>query len=437
MDPAALAGLVLIGGIALFLAIGAPISIGVGVSSVAAMFVIVGTGTGALTAAQQMFRGINSFPLLAIPFFVLAGVIMNNGGIALRLIDAGKVMVGRMPGSLAQTNIAANALFGAVSGSSIAAAAAVGSTLAPMQAKEGYDKNFAAAANIASSPGGMLIPPSNLMIVYSLVSSTSVAALFVAGYLPGILWTVATMVVVWWYARKHPELKVTAQPPLAQRVKVVLDSVPALLLVVVVIGGILAGWFTSTEAAVIAVVYSAVLAVVYRSLALRDLPRILLDSTRTTAVVMFLIAVSTVMGFVLSFAQIPELASSLMFGISENPVVILLLITVVLLVVGCFMDATPAVLIFTPIFLPVVTSFGVDPIHFGIIMIYNLSIGTITPPVGTVLFVGAKIAGCRLEPVIRQLLPHFGALVITLVVVTFTPGLSLWLPQALGLIAAP
>lgn len=434
MDPASLAGLILVGGIAVLLLIGAPISVAVGLSSVSAMFVILGSENGVLTAAQQMFRGINSFALLAIPFFVLAGVIMNHGGIALRLVNAAKVLVGRVPGSLAQTNVAANALFGAVSGSAIAAASAVGSTIGPLQAKEKYDKAFAAATNIASAPSGMLIPPSNLMIVYALVSSTSIAALFVAGYVPGILWAVACMIIVWFYARKRPELKITEKVTFAEGLKTVLVAVPALLLIVVVIGGILLGFFTATEAAVIAVAYSLVLSFIYKTVSARQLPAILMDAARTTAVVMFLVGVSTIMGFVLSYAQIPALVSDLMFGVSDNPVVLLVLIALVLLVVGCFMDATPAVLIFTPIFLPIVTSFGVDPIHFGIVMIFNLCIGTITPPVGTVLFVGAKIANVAIEPVVRRLLPFFAALIVMLFVVTFTPGLSLWLPTQLGLI---
>ena len=320
MDPATLAGLILVVGIAVLLVIGAPISVAVGLSSVLAMFVILGVQNGVLAAAQQMFKGINSFALLAIPFFVLAGVIMNHGGIALRLVNAAKVLVGRMPGSLAQTNVAANALFGAVSGSSIAAAAAVGSTIGPLQAKEKYDKAFAAATNIASAPSGMLIPPSNLMIVYALVSSTSIAALFVAGYVPGILWAVACMIVVWLYARKRPELKVTERVSFVEGVRTVLVAVPALFLIVVVIGGILLGYFTATEAAVIAVAYSLVLSFIYRTVHVRQLPAILMDAARTTAVVMFLVGVSTIMGFVLSYAKIPALVSDLMFGVSDNQI---------------------------------------------------------------------------------------------------------------------
>jgi tripartite ATP-independent transporter DctM subunit len=434
MDPAALAALLLLGGITLFLVVGAPVSVAVGLSSLAAMFVILGTEDGVLTSAQQIFRGINSFPLLAIPFFVLAGVIMNNGGIALRLINAAKVMVGRAPGSLAQTNVAANALFGAVSGSGVAAAAAVGSTMAPLQAKERYDRGFAAATNIASAPSGMLIPPSNLMIVYSLVSGSSIAALFVAGYLPGILWAGVCMVIVHLYARRRPELKVTDRIGVAQSLKVLLDAVPSLLLIVVVIGGILAGVFTATEASCIAVLYALALSFVYRAVTVRQLPGILMDATRTTSVVMFLIGVSTIMGFVLSFARIPQMVADGMFGLTRNPVLLLLMIAVMLLVIGCFMDPTPAVLIFTPIFLPIVESFGIHPVHFGLMIVFALSIGTITPPVGPILFVGAKVADLGIEDVVRRLLPYFAALIVVLIVVIFTPGLSLWLPGLLGLL---
>jgi len=434
MDPAALAALILLGGIAVFLLLGAPISIAVGLSSLAAMVTALGFENGVLTSAQQVFRGINSFPLLAIPFFVLAGVIMNQGGIALRLVNAAKVMVGRMPGSLAQTNIAANALFGAVSGSGVAAAAAIGSTIGPIQQREGYDKSFAAATNIASAPSGMIIPPSNLMIVYSLVSSASVAALFVAGYIPGAMWAAACMIIVYLYARKRPELKVTERIGIRQGAKTILEAVPALLLIVVVIGGILAGFFTPTEGSNIAVVYSLVLSFIYKTIKVKDLPRMLMDAARTTAVVMFLVGVSSIMGFVMSFAQIPQMASEAIFSVSTNPVVILLLISVILLILGCFMDPTPAVLIFTPIFLPIVMEMGIHPVHFGIMMVFNLSIGTITPPVGPILFVGAKVANISIESVIRRLLPFFGALIVVLLMVVFTPGLSMWLPTQLGLV---
>ncbi|GGC08592.1 TRAP transporter large permease [Cellulomonas carbonis] len=434
MEAAGLAALILLGGIALLLLIGAPISIAVGLSSVVALFTALGVENGVLTSAQQVFRGINSFPLLAIPFFVLAGVIMNNGGIALRLVNAAKVMVGKAPGSLAQTNVAANALFGAVSGSGVAAAAAIGSTIGPIQAREGYPRPFAAATNIASAPSGMIIPPSNLMIVYSLVSSSSIAALFVAGYIPGALWVLACMLIVFLYARKRPEMRVSERIGVAEGVRTVVAALPALLLIVVVIGGILLGYFTPTEASNIAVIYSLVLAFAYKAINVGDIPRMLMDATRTTAVVMFLIGVSSIMGFVMSFARIPQMAADAIYGISSNPIVILLLIAVILLVIGCFMDPTPAVLIFTPIFLPIVMAMGIHPVHFGIMMVFNLSLGTITPPVGPILFVGAKVANISIEDVTRRLLPFFAALLVVLVMVIFTPALSMWLPTQLGLV---
>ncbi|WP_341358312.1 TRAP transporter large permease [Georgenia sp. M64] len=435
METAPLAALILLAGISIFLVIGAPISIAVGLSSMTALFVVLGVENGVLTSAQQVFRGINSFPLLAIPFFVLAGVIMNNGGIASRLVNAAKVMVGRTPGSLAQTNVAANAMFGAVSGSGVAAAAAIGSTMGPMQAKEGYDRGFSAATNIASAPAGMLIPPSNLMIVYSLVSSASVAALFVAGYIPGLLWVVACMIIVYLYSRSRPELRLSRKVGFAEGTRTIVAALPAMALIVVVIGGILGGFFTPTEASNIAVVYSLILSAIYKAIKLSDLPRILMEAARTTSVVMFLIGVSSIMGFVMSFAKVPAMVSEAMFSVSSNPVVLLLLIAVVLLVVGLFMDPTPAVLIFAPIFLPIVSAFGIHPVHFGIMMVFALSVGTITPPVGPILFVGAKVADLGIEDVIRRLLPFFGALILLLVVVIFTPALSMWLPGVLGLVA--
>lgn len=433
MEVAALAGLVLVVGIVALLALGVPVSVAVGVSAATAAVTALGVENGLLTSAQQMFGGVDSFSLLAIPFFVLAGVIMNTGGIALRLINFAKVLVGRAPGSLAQTNVAANAMFGAVSGSAVASVAAVGSTMAPLQAKEGYPKDFAAATNIASAPSGMIIPPSNLMIVYSLVSSTSIAALFVAGYVPGLLWAAVCMVIVHLYARRRPALRVSERLTASGRLRVAWQALPALAMIVVVIGGILAGVFTPTEASCIAVVYSLVLAFAYRQVRVRHLPEILLEAVRTTSIVMFLVAVSGVMSWVMSFAQIPQLVTDALLGVSTNPYVLLVLICALLLAIGCFMDPTPAVLIFAPIFLPVVTEFGMDPVHFGIVMVLALSIGTITPPVGPVLFVGARVSAISIEGVVRRLVPFFVALVLLLLVVAFSPMLSLWLPRALGL----
>lgn len=434
MDVAVQAALILFIGVAFLLIIGAPISISVGVASALAMFTLLDMDNGALTSAQRMFTGMNSFTLLAIPFFILAGVIMNNGGIAIRLVNCAKVLSGRLPGSLAHTNVVANMLFGSISGSGVAAAAAVGGTMAPLQEKEGYDRAYSAAVNIASAPAGMLIPPSNTLIVYSLVSGgTSISALFMAGYIPGILWGLACMIVAFFFARKFG-YKSESRVKFKQALLVFLDAIPSLLLIVIVIGGIIGGVFTATEGSAIAVVYSLLLSFIYRTIKIKDLPRILLESTKTTSIVIFLIGVSSIMSWVMSFTNIPGIIADLLLGFTDNMIVILLIMNIVLLIVGTFMDPTPAVLIFTPIFLPIALSFGIDPVHFGIIVVFNLSIGTITPPVGPVLFVGTKIANLRIEDVIRPLLPFFVATIAVLMIVTYVPQLSLLLPELFGLL---
>ncbi|WP_216699210.1 TRAP transporter large permease [Arthrobacter sp. H14] len=434
MDTALIAGLILFFSIAIGIILSVPIAVSIGLGAVFATMSVLDFDQAVLTSSQQLFAGINSFTLLAIPFFVLAGVIMNNGGIAERLIDAGKVLVGRMPGSLAQTNVVANAMFGSVSGAAVAAAAAIGTVMGPRQQREGYDRNFSAAVNVASAPAGMLIPPSNTFIVYALVSSSSIAALFMAGVGPGLLWALACFIVVYIYARKRPELKSADRVTLSAALLTLLRALPSLLMIIIVIGGILTGIFTPTESAAIAVVYCLVLGFAYRNIKISHLPAILLDAARTTAIVMLLVGVSTAMAWVMSFALIPDMIADTLLGISENPTVILLIMMAILLVVGTFMDPTPAILIFTPIFLPIVTEFGISPIHFGAMIVMNLCVGTITPPVGNVLFVGARVAGLRIEPVVQKLLPFLLALIIMLFVVVFVPQVSMWLPTQLGLV---
>lgn len=439
MDPAMLAGIILIAGIIILIAIGAPIAIAIGLPSVVALLAVVGIEPAIFVSAQQMFTGANSFSLLAIPFFVLAGQLMNTGGVAARLIDAAKVLVGRMPASLAQTNVVANALFGSVSGAAVASAAAVGGVLSPRQRKEGYDPAFAAAVNVASAPSGMLIPPSNTLIVYSLVSSTSVATLFAAGYGPGIVWMLACLVMVWIAAKRRPELvgsdngAARGHLTLGIALRTLGAAVPAVFMMVIVIGGLVAGFFTATESAVIAVVYSLILGLLYRELTLKKLPGVILAATRTTAVVMLLIAVSGVLGWVLAYATIPQMISTALLGVSSSPIIVLLLMMLALLIVGMFMDPTPAILIFTPIFLPVALELGVDPIHFGLMMTFNLCLGTITPPVGVILFVGARVGGLKVEPVIMRLLPFYVPLVIGLLLIMFVPQISMFIPDLLGM----
>lgn len=433
MSTAITSGLIILILLVIMLIAGVPIAVALGISSVCAILPVMDTSVAVLTGAQRIFSGISVFSLLAIPFFILAGNIMNKGGIAVRLINLAKLVTGRTPGALAQTNVIANMLFGAISGSGTAAASAMGSIIGPIEKEEGYDPNFSAAANIATAPTGLLIPPSNVMITFSLVSGgTSVAALFMAGYIPGILWGLACMLVIFFIAKKkgyRSSQKFTAK----EKINILLQALPCLLLIIIVIGGIIAGIFTATEGSVVAVVYSLLLSLFgYKSIKLKDIPGLLKDSAEMTGIIIFLIGVSSIMSWVMAFTNIPTLVSNGLLAISSNKYVILLLINVILLVVGTFMDMTPACLIFTPIFLPVCTALGMNTIHFGIMMIFNLCIGTITPPVGTTLFVGVKVGNVKIETVFRQLLIYFAAIFAVLLLVTYIPQISLWLPGLMG-----
>ena len=426
------AGLVLLIVFLLMLAISVPISVSIVIASIAAILTIMPMDMAIFTSAQKIVTGLDSFTLLAVPFFILSGILMNNGGIAERLINFAKILVGKMPGSLAHTNVLGNMLFGSLSGSSVAAAAAIGGVMSPLQKKEGYDPKFSAAVNIASAPTGLIIPPSGALIIYSLVSGgTSVAALFIAGYLPGILWGLACMVVGFIIAKRR-NYPVSERVPFKVAVKTFLDAIPSLMLIVIVIGGILGGIFTATEAAAVAVAYTFILALVYKAVKLSDMPRIIMETVEITAVIMLLVAASSIMSWVMAFTGIPTAISEFIMGISDNPIVILLIINIFLLFIGTFMDITPAILIFTPIFLPIVTSFGMDPVHFGIILVLNLSIGNITPPVGSALFVGASIANLDLEDVIKPLIPFYIVIIIVLLLVTYIPEISMVLPRLLG-----
>ena len=416
------------------LIVGVPIAYSIGVAGVLTMLVHIDSLPALTTYALRMASGLDSFALLAIPFFILAGNIMNRGGIALRLIDFAKVLVGRLPGGLAVVNVEANMLFGAISGSAAAAASAIGSIMTPEMRKAGYDPHFSAAVNISSATTGMTIPPSNVLIVYSLASGgVSVSALFMAGYLPGILTGIALMIVAALFAAKagYP---VGERVPFKEAIRYFFRAVPSLMLLVIVIGGILVGWFTATEASAIAVLYALLLSFFYKELTWKDLPEVLLRSARTTAIVLVLVATCTGLSWIMSYENIPQTVSRLLLAISDNPVVILLLINVILLAVGIFMDMTPAVLIFTPIFLPIATQqLGMDPVHFGIMMVLNLCVGLCTPPVGSVLFIGCSVAGVRIDQVIRPLVPLFVAMVVVLLMVAFLPDLSLLIPRLFGL----
>ena len=357
---------------------------------------------------------------------------MNKGGIAKRLIAFAKSLVGSLPGGLALINIISAMLMGAVAGSAMAAASAMGSILGPEMEKEGYSKEFGAAVNITASTTGLVIPPSNVLIVYSLASGgVSIAALFLAGYIPGLLTGLFLMIVAAFWAKKKG-YKVGQRSSVSQVVKSFSSAIMSLFLLVVVIGGIVTGIFTATEASAIAVLYSLLLGLYYKEISVKNLPDILLSACITTAIVMLLIGASMSMSWVMSYEDIPQNISNGLLALSDNPIIILLIINLILLFVGIFMDMTPAVLIFTPIFLPVVTELGLDPVHFGIIMVLNLCIGLCTPPVGSVLFVGVGIAQTSIDKVVRPLLPLFIAMIIALFLVTYFPELSLWLPRQFG-----
>lgn len=424
--------LILIISFVIFLGIGVPIAWSIGLSGMVTLLVSMDSIPAFTTFAQRMATGLDSFTLLAIPFFILAGQLINKGGLAHRLIRLAKNLMGSLPGGLAHVNIVAAMLFGAIAGSSVAAASAIGSILGPRMEKEGYSKEFGAAVNITSSTTGLLIPPSNILIVYSLASGgVSIAALFIAGYLPGILTGFMLMVVAAIWA-KRKGFPVGERTGLSELFKSFFDAIPALFLLIIVIGGIIAGIFTATEASAIAVVYTLALGFFYKELKIKELPKIFLDSVSTTSIVMLLIATSIAMSWVMSFEEIPQTVSASLLALSDNKIIILLMINVILLAVGTFMDMTPAVLIFTPIFLPIVMELGIDPIHFGIIMILNLSIGLCTPPVGTVLFVGVGIAGTTISKVVKPLLPLFIAMIVALMLITYFPQISLWLPGLFG-----
>ena len=425
--------LVLIVSFVILLLLSVPIAIAIGITTILTMLFTIPPGPAITTVAQQMATGINSFALLAIPFFVLSGLLMGRGGIARRLVDFAKVLVGMFPGGLAYVNVLSCMFFGAISGSAAAATSAIGGFMIPMMNKEGYDNDFNTAVTVTSATTGLLIPPSNVLIVYSLASGgVSIAALFIAGYLPGILVGLGLMAVCAVVAmiKKYP---VGQRESIVVALKKFLNAIPSLMLIVIVIGGIIAGFFTATEASAVAVLYSLLLSVVfYREVKIKEMPEILLKTVETTAIVMLLIGTSKAMSWILSYENIPQDISAALVGFSNNPYVILLMINLILLVVGTFMDMTPAVLIFTPIFLPIVKTLGMSPLHFGIVMVLNLCIGLCTPPVGSVLFLGCGIGKTTIARVTKSLLPFYAVMIISLLLVTFIPWITLVIPKLFG-----
>ena len=411
-----------------------PVAYSIGISTTLSLLMNIDRMPALTTIAQRMTTGIDSFALLAIPFFILAGEIMKRGGIANRLINFAKSLVASLPGGLAYVNVLASMLFGAISGSALAAASAIGSTMTDRMEKEGYPRTFSASVNITSSTTGLLIPPSNILIIYALASggTASVAALFIAGYLPGILLGFAIMGYIAFVAINRGYAK-GSRATIAEIWTYFRKAFFSLLLLVIVVGGIVAGIFTATEASVIAVLYAAILSLIYGDMKTKDFPEVLLSSAKITAVVMFLICTSMAMSWLFSFEGIPQMISSFLLEQLNHKFAIFLAINIILLLIGTFMDMTPAVLIFTPIFLPVVTALGMDPVHFGIVIVLNLCIGICTPPVGTLLFVGSGVAKVPVTRVIKPLLPFLAIMVIVLMLISYIPEISMFLPRLFNL----
>ena len=391
-----------------------------------------------VSIASDMANGLDSFPLLAIPFFILAGELMASGGLARRLIDFASSMVGRLPGGLAIVNTVTCMLFGAVSGSATAAISSIGAALIPEMERKGYPRDFSVALTATAATTGLLIPPSNVMIVYALVASNvSVGALFLAGLVPGIVTGCAVMAVAVMVSSRFSDKSSSKVPGKIDEIpsfwRSFFRALPSLSMLFIVIGVIIRGIMTPTESSAIAVLWSLLLVCVfYREVSIADLPRILINATRTTGIVLLLIGTSAAMSRLLTIEQVPQAAASALLAVSENPLVILLLINLALLLVGIFMDMTPAILVFTPIFLPVAIGIGIDPVHFGVIMIANLCIGLCTPPVGSCLFLGCGVGKAKIAGVSRAMIPFYIAMFAALLLITYFESLSLWLPKVLG-----
>ena len=429
------AALMLFGSFFDMLFAGVPISAGIGIASIITAIMSGMDGNiFALTAAQRCFSGCDSFSLLALPFFSLGGNVMNKGGIAKRLVRLARLLVGWVPGYLAATNVLANMFFGAVSGSSVAATSAMGSIMSPLELDEGYDPNYSAAVNICSAPTGILIPPSGPLILYSITAGgVSVAALFMGGYLTGALLGIAVAgLAIFLAVRKGYKASAVKEEDPAW--KIVLEAVPSLLAVIIVMGGILTGIFTATEAGVVMCLYCTLLAIIYREMSIKTFYDLLADTMKSSATILFLIAASSIMSYVMSYSGIPAAISEGLMSVSNNRYMIILIMNVFLLVMGMFLDLTPAVLIFTPIFLPIATSVGMSPVHFGLMLIMNLGIGSVTPPVGSCLFVGCGVGRVKIEGVTKYIVPIFTAMVISLFLVSFIPAIPLLVPYLCGLV---
>lgn len=417
--------------LAILLAIGVPVAYAVGLSAIAGAFWI----DLPLEAVMiQITSGVNKFSLLAIPFFILAGAIMAEGGIARRLVSFAYIFVGFIRGGLSLVNIVASTFFGAISGSSVADTASIGSVMIPEMDKKGYPRDFAAAVTASGSVQAILTPPSHNSVIYSLATggTVSIAALFIAGILPGLLlsFTLMLMCVGFAYKRGYPKGE---RVPFRQAFKIFVDTLWGLMTVVIIMGGILSGIFTATESAAIACLWSFFVTMfIYRDYKWSELPKLMYRTVKTVTIVMILIGFAASFGAIMTYMQLPERITEFFTSVSDSKYVILMCINIMLLLIGTLMDMAPLILILTPVLMPVTNSLGIDPVHFGMIMLINLGIGLITPPVGSVLFVASAVSKQKIEQVVKAMLPFYGALLLVLMLVTYIPEISLWLPRVFG-----
>ncbi|WP_422527880.1 TRAP transporter large permease [Serratia fonticola] len=422
---------ILVASLAVMLAIGVPVAYAVGISAiVGALWIDI-----PLEAVMiQLTNGVNKFSLLAIPFFILAGAIMAEGGIARRLVNFAYIFVGFIRGGLSLVNIVASTFFGAISGSSVADTASIGSVMIPEMDKKGYPRDFAAAVTASGSVQAILTPPSHNSVIYSLATggTVSIAALFIAGILPGLLLSFSLMVMCVCFAHKRGYPK-GERIPFRQAMKIFVDTLWGLMTVVIIMGGILSGIFTATESAAIACLWSFFVTMfIYRDYKWSELPKLMYRTVKTVTIVMILIGFAAAFGGIMTYMQLPARITEMFTSISDNKYVILMCINIMLLLIGTLMDMAPLILILTPVLLPVTNSLGIDPVHFGMIMLVNLGIGLITPPVGSVLFVASAVSKQKIEQVVKAMLPFYAVLFPVLMVITYIPAISLFLPKLFG-----
>ena len=407
-----------------------PIGISMGLASAAAL--LYKGGMPLTILAQKMFTGLDSFPLLAVPFFILAGCFMETGGISARLVRFASVLVGHIRGGLAHVVIVGTIFFSGVSGSSAADTAAIGSIMIPSMAKRGYPRPLATAIVAAAGGMGVLIPPCIIMVLYGIAANVSIGYLFAAGFLPGFLCGLSLMIMVYFVAKREGLPKET-KATLREMLKAAVDAIPPLLMPVIILGGILSGMFTATESAVIAVVYGMALSmVVYKELHFRDVPGLLVTSAKLTGMVMLVVGMSITFAWIVTVERVPQMITEWILGMTQNPWMFLLFSNVLMLIVGMFIDATPAMITFTPILFPIAQKLGIDPVHFGIVMVTNLGVGFVSPPVGSCLFVASAIGDVKIDQVIKPILPFIAVMLVALILITYWPGMTLFIPRLLG-----